>query len=102
MSEQKSSKRPKFPLVLTGNDLLSGEVVWYDGDGWAARLEESYVAVDDAGAAQLEARLAASGREVVEPYLITVAVGPAGEARPNHYREKIRVIGPTYALAEAI
>jgi len=102
MSEQKSSKRPSLPLVLTGSDLLEGHSVWFDGDGWAPSLGEAFVAADEVAVARLESRLAASGLEVVEPYVVTVALGPDGRARPAHYREKIRVVGPTYALAEAI
>ncbi|MDQ8757203.1 DUF2849 domain-containing protein [Sphingosinicella sp. LHD-64] len=102
MSEQKSSKRPALPLVLTGNDLLSGAVVWFDGDGWTADPRGAEVAVDDGGAARLDAVLAVSQQDIVEPYLITVALDAAGAPVPSHYREKIRVIGPTFALAGAI
>lgn len=103
MSGQKSSKRPPFPLVLTGNDLLSGAVVWFDGEGWIPDPRGAEVAVDDSGAIRLDEALAQSGLEVVEPYLVTVVLDAAGAPRPSHYREKIREIGgPTFALAEAI
>ncbi len=103
MSGQKSSKRPPFPLVLTGNDLLSGAVVWFDGEGWTRDPRGAEVVVDETGAGHLSAALAASGLQVVEPYLVTVALDGAGSPVPSHYREKIRELGgPTFALAEAI
>ena len=36
--------------IATGNDLATGDVVWWDGDGWSRHVEEA-VDVGDAGAA---------------------------------------------------
>ena len=86
-----------MPLALTGNDLLGGHVVYYDGAGWSARAGDARVAADEAGAAALEAVRSASGARIVDPYLVTVALGPRGEAVPGHVRERIRAGGrPTF------
>lgn len=95
------AKRPPLPLVLTANDLLSGYSVFYDGERWASRLDEALVATD----AAVADRLTAVGHEsiahadVVDPYLTTVALDPDGRPVPKHYRERIRVSGPTIAFA---
>jgi hypothetical protein len=44
-------------------------------------------------AAAREAALAVGS--VVDPELLPVAIDPAGNLVPSHYREKIRALGPT-------
>lgn len=90
-------KRPPLPIVLTANALLDGNAVYYDGTGWSDALASALVASDEAGAVALEARGFASlaQGDVVEPYLVTVALDAQGRAAPAHYREQIRVSGPT-------
>lgn len=102
MSEQKSSKRPPFPLVLTGNDLIGGHPVWFSGTGWSADPKRALVASDAGAAERLDQVLEASQQDIVEPYLVTVALDASGAPVPAHYREKIRAIGPTYALEAAL
>ncbi len=93
-----AAKRPPLPLVLTANELFDGYTVYFDGTGWSPELARASVAADDAAAAALEAKLEEAERsgEAVEPYLATVAVGADGAPLPTHYREKIRVLGPTF------
>lgn len=93
-----AGKRPPLPLVLTGNDLIEGGTVYYAGGGWTADLAGATVAADDAAGVALEEALAAAEQsgEVVEPYLATVAIGADGSVQPTHYREKIRLTGPTF------
>jgi len=101
MIQQESSKRPALPLILTGNDLLGGHVVYFDGAGWSERPSAAAVAVDVAGAEAFEAAILASANQIVDPYLVTVALGPGGEPVPAHVRERIRASGgPTIAFAE--
>jgi hypothetical protein len=88
-----------FPLILTGNDLLEGHVVYFDGAGWTADPAAALVAKDEAGAAALEAALGET--HVVEPYLVTAGLDAAGLPLPIHYREKIRLAGPTFEREEA-
>jgi uncharacterized protein DUF2849 len=89
-----AAKRPPLPLVLTANDLLGGDVVYFTQAGWSPDRAEALVATDEAGAEALEASLeeALASGSVVDPYLID-----AGQA---HYREQIRLRGPTVAYGE--
>jgi hypothetical protein len=86
------AKRPPLPLILTGNDLIEGDVVYYAGAGWSRDRAKASVAGDEAAAEALEAALAAAGGIVVEPYLI--------EAGQAHVRERIRLFGPTISYGE--
>ncbi|MBV9884722.1 MAG: DUF2849 domain-containing protein [Sphingomonadaceae bacterium] len=91
-----AGKRPPLPLILTANDLFGGDVVYFTRNGWSADRGQAFVAVDEAGAEALGAALedAVAEGAVVDPYLID-----AGQA---HYRERIRLSGPTVAYgAEA-
>lgn len=90
-----AEKRPKLPLILTANELQDGDVVYFDGAGWSPRIEDALVAGDDAAAILLEQRLA-SDIAIVEPFLATVALDDAGRPAPTHYREAIRISGPTF------
>lgn len=94
-------KRPPLPLVLTANDLISGHSVFHDGDRWVRRLYDALVASDAAIADALQATGLASllRGDVVDPYLVTVALDADGRPLPRHYRERIRVSGPTIAFA---
>lgn len=90
-----ATKRPALPLVLTANELVDGVVVYFDGAGWSPEPAAALVARDEEGAALLEAALATSEPRVVEPFLATVDLDAEGRAIPIHYRDRIRVSGPT-------
>lgn len=102
MSEQKSSKLPPLPVVLTGNDLLEGHAVWFDGAGWTADPAAAQIAADEPAARALETLIPAAEATIVEPYLANVRLDAAGRPAAAHYREKIRVVGPTFALEGAL
>jgi hypothetical protein len=92
------SKRPQPVLIMSANALLGGEVVYYaPGGAWSPHLAEAMVAGSEAEAAVLaaarEAALAVGS--VVDPELLPVAIDPAGNLVPSHYRDKIRALGPT-------
>ncbi len=93
------AKRPPLPIVLTANDLLGGHSVYYAADGWTADPSVALIGGDDSVARQLETVGHASivSADVVDPYLITVAPDGTGNMMPVHYRERIRVTGPTVA-----
>ena len=95
-------KRPPLPLVLTGNQVIDGDVVYYDGADWTRRLADAQVARDADEAAALEAALAVAERRVVEPFLVTVALGGDGRPAPAHYRDHIRISGPTFDGAQGV
>ncbi len=78
--------------LLTGNDLLTGDVLWWDGSGWSLHLADA-VAVD--GEVLLAETLAAE--RVNDPALVDAEMSSAGP-RPRTMRERIRGRGPTVRL----
>ena len=77
--------------LLTGNDLLRGDVLWWNGSGWSLTID-SAVAVDADGEAIL-AREAAHER--VSDLALIDADQIEGRWRPVKVRERIRAYGPT-------
>jgi hypothetical protein len=77
--------------LLTGNDLATGDVTWWTGDGWSRHVEDA-VDVGEGGEAILRAEEGA--RRVNVPYLIDAVATPEGP-RPAHIKDRIRALGPT-------
>jgi len=77
--------------LLTGNDLSSGDVVWWTGADWSRHVEEA-VDVDEAG--ESIARAEEGARRVNVPYVIDAQATPDGP-RPAHIKDRIRALGPT-------
>lgn len=77
--------------ILTGNDLVTGDVTWWCGDGWSRHIEQA-VDVDTQGEA-IAAREEAA-RRVNGPYVIQAELTDAGP-RPAHIKDRIRAVGPT-------
>lgn len=77
--------------LLTGNDLASGDVIWWTGSGWSRHVEDS-ADVGDAGEAIAQAEEGA--RRVNGPYVIAATVTSEGP-RPAHIKDRIRALGPT-------
>ena len=77
--------------ILTGNDLKSGAVVWWDGSGWSLHVEDAV----DVGehAAEILAREEAA-RHVNASYAVDAQMTAEG-VRPAHIKERIRALGPT-------
>ncbi|PZU51406.1 MAG: DUF2849 domain-containing protein [Sphingomonas sp.] len=76
--------------LLTGNELLRGDVLWWDGDGWSLSIDDA-VAVENG-----EALIAQEtpGEKVSDLALID-ADKVDGRWRPVKIRERIRSYGPT-------
>ena len=76
--------------LLTGNELLRGDVLWWDGDGWSLSIDDA-VAVENG-----EALIAQEtpGEKVSDLTLID-ADKVDGRWRPVKIRERIRSYGPT-------
>jgi hypothetical protein len=77
--------------VLTGNDLKSGAVTWWAGNGWSLHVEEAVDVGEDADA--ILARESAAQR-VNAAYAID-AVRDGDGVRPAHIKDRIRALGPT-------
>lgn len=79
--------------LLTGNDLLRGDVLWWDGAGWS-RDPARAAPLDDAEGAALLARETEHER-LCDLALVEAEAAPGGGFRPAHIRERIRGFGPT-------
>ena len=77
--------------LLTGNDLPTGDVVWWTGTGWSRHVEE---AVDVGAGGDAIAHAEEGARRVNGPYLIDATLTPDGP-RPTHIKDRIRALGPT-------
>ena len=73
--------------LLTGNDLLTGDVVWWDGNGWSLHLADAV----EAGPELLAQTIA--GERINDAALIDAE--PGNPPRPRTARERIRGIGPS-------
>ncbi|KQN26387.1 hypothetical protein ASE86_09755 [Sphingomonas sp. Leaf33] len=77
--------------LLTGNDLASGDVVWWTGRDWSRHVED---AADVADGGESIGRAEEGARRVTGPYVIDAAATPQGP-RPAHIKDRIRALGPT-------
>lgn len=77
--------------LLTGNDLATGDVVWWTGERWSRHLAE---AVDVADKGDVLAATEEAARRVNVPYVIDAEPTPEGP-RPAHIKDRIRALGPT-------
>ncbi|MFV0625589.1 DUF2849 domain-containing protein [Sphingomonas sp. ac-8] len=77
--------------ILTGNDLASGDVVWWTGGGWSRHLAE---AVDVGANGEAIAHVEEAALRVNVPYVID-AEGTSEGPRPAHIKDRIRALGPT-------
>src|SRR3546814_15241065 len=77
--------------IVTGNDLKTGDVIWWTGQGWSRHLAKAV----DAGN-QAEAILAREDaeRRVNAGYIIEAEMTEDGPI-PRHIKDRIRASGPT-------
>jgi len=80
--------------ILTGNDLATGDVIWWTGTGWSIHVDDAVDVGDkgdDIGSSE------AAARRVNSQYVID-AVQNGREIRPAHIKDRIRALGPTVRL----
>ncbi|PZU09693.1 DUF2849 domain-containing protein [Sphingomonas sp.] len=77
--------------LVTGNDLVSGDVIWWAGHGWSRHISDAADAGDEGEA--IAAREEAA-RRVNGPYLIEADAGQNGPLVRNA-KERIRAAGPS-------
>jgi hypothetical protein len=80
--------------VLTGNDLLTGDVIWWTGSAWSKAVDDAAAVGDDA---ETIAAAEQDARRVVGAYAIDATRDDRG-VRPSHIKERIRALGPTVRL----
>lgn len=85
--------------ILTGNDLKTGDVIWWAGDtNWSRHLADSVDAGDEAEAILKREEAA---RRVNVPYVVDGQQTDQGPM-PLHIKERIRAYGPTVRTDLAI
>ena len=77
--------------ILTGNDLKTGDVTWWDGQGWSRHVND---AVDVGDHAEEVIAREEALRNVVSAYAIDATRDDNG-VRPAHIKDRIRALGPT-------
>jgi sulfite reductase (NADPH) hemoprotein beta-component len=95
--QEKTMAAPKHPQILFASDLVQGDVVFLGPAGWERDHRRARIAHDNAEAAALEAlgKAEIAKNTVVDVYLADVEIGADGAPTPLHYREKMRVTGPS-------
>jgi hypothetical protein len=78
--------------IITGNDLKTGSVIWWDGQGWSLHVEDA-ADVGEHGE-QILAIEDAAGR-VNGGYVIEAERDGEGNVRPAHIKDRVRALGPT-------
>ena len=88
---------PRRPQILIASDLVKGDVVFLGPSGWERDHRLARVAHDAAEAAALESfgKSEIEKNHVVDVYLADVEVAADGVPTPLHYRERMRVVGPS-------
>lgn len=77
--------------ILTGNDLPTGDVIWWTGTEWSRHVED---ATDVGEEGESIARAEEGTRRVNAPYVIEATATPEGP-RPAHIKDRVRALGPT-------
>ena len=80
--------------LLTGNDLATGDVTWWTGEGWSRHVED---AADVADQGEAIAQVEEAARRVNGSYVIDATLTLEGP-RPAHIKDRIRALGPTVRL----
>lgn len=77
--------------IVTGNDLITGDVTWWTGKGWSRHVAD---AIDAGADAEHIAHVEEAGLRVNGPVVIDGFMTDAGPV-PAHIKDRIRAAGPT-------
>ncbi|WP_424361294.1 DUF2849 domain-containing protein [Methylocystis parvus] len=90
----------KHPQILLASHLADGEVLFLGKEGWERDHAKARVARDkeEAGALEAFGKAEIVANRVVDVYLADVEIGADGVPTPLHYREKMRIKGPSVRL----
>ena len=78
-------------IMLTGNDLATGNVIWWTGEGWSRHVADAADAGEDADAILIREE---GALRVNAAYAIDGERTPDGP-RPAHIKDRVRAAGPT-------
>ncbi|KPD12474.1 DUF2849 domain-containing protein [Phaeobacter sp. 11ANDIMAR09] len=83
------------PKVITANDLLEGDVIYFTAeDTWTRELSEAELITDEAVAPLRLLDAEKQNIKIVGAYLADAQAGPNGP-EPTHFREDFRRKGPS-------
>lgn len=85
-------------IIATGNDLATGDVIWWTGSAWSRHVGDA-ADVGQAGESIIAAESAA--RRVNAAYLVEAEASTSGPL-PLHIKDRIRASGPTVRTDLAI
>ncbi|MEQ1687965.1 MAG: DUF2849 domain-containing protein [Sphingopyxis sp.] len=74
--------------LLSGNDLKSGAVIWWTGNGWSIHLAD---AADVSEGGDVIAAAEEAARRVNAPYIIDADAA----GLPLHIKDRVRATGPS-------
>jgi hypothetical protein len=77
--------------IITGNDLETGAVTWWTGEGWSLHVAE---AIDVGDGGEAIAAVEEAARRVNAPYVIDAENSADGPV-PAHIKDRVRAAGPT-------
>ncbi|MBV7257454.1 DUF2849 domain-containing protein [Pacificimonas sp. WHA3] len=80
--------------IVTGNDLKTGDVIWWTGSGWSRHLVDAADVGEDGEA--IIARESAA-QKVFDGYVVDGEMTDAGP-RPAHIKDRMRALGPSVRL----
>lgn len=84
------------PKVVTANDLLEGDVIYYTADHqWSRALSDATILTEQGEANSLLAIAHKEFDAIVGAYLADVKIDSAGKPIPAHFREEFRTKGPS-------
>ena len=84
------------PKVLTANDLLQGDVIyWGIDDEWTRDHADALFLDDEANANATLVKAKAQPEIAVGPYLADAVLNDQGIPEPSHFREAFRTRGPS-------
>jgi sulfite reductase (NADPH) hemoprotein beta-component len=87
----------KHPQILLASNLKDGEVVFLGHNGWERDFRHARIAKSQEEAQILETigKAGYSANIIVDVYLTEVEITDDGAPIPLHYREKMRIKGPS-------
>ncbi|CRL09303.1 DUF2849 domain-containing protein [Phaeobacter italicus] len=87
--------RPFTPKIITANDLLEGDVIYYTADNsWTREMSQAELIEDEAEAQLRLIEAEKDALRVVGIYLTDAKAGANGP-EPTHFREDFRRTGPS-------
>jgi uncharacterized protein DUF2849 len=88
-------QEPKPQWVVSGQDLLSGEVVYFTPSNWVAALSSAHILEDESQAVSAIDTIQQHDRTVLFPYRLRVVRDAHGRLAAVHFREGVRATGPS-------